>query len=187
VNCAPWIEGRRLTTKASALPLHTDEFLLSKLDAERGSKMLRNAILRAKGYQVPTDFIPPPPPKVEVIVLPTFKTRKGKRGKPKGSRKIRRTFPKIAIIKGVLCSHFGLSEDDLLSGGKQYRFAHPRQIGMYLARKTTSASFPDIALHFGRKDHTTVIHAVREIEKRVALLDLKTLRAIVAVHEVIGS
>jgi len=41
----------------------------------------------------------------------------------------------------------------------------PRQIGMYLARKLTKMSFPEIGAHFGGKDHSTIIYAVNKIEK----------------------
>ena len=42
---------------------------------------------------------------------------------------------------------------------------HPRQIAMYLCRELTDASFPEIGRHFGGKDHTTIIHACKQINK----------------------
>ncbi|MEK6527176.1 MAG: helix-turn-helix domain-containing protein, partial [Nitrospirota bacterium] len=42
---------------------------------------------------------------------------------------------------------------------------HPRQIAMYLCRELTDASFPEIGRHFGGKDHTTIIHACKQIVK----------------------
>ena len=42
---------------------------------------------------------------------------------------------------------------------------HPRQIAMYLSRELTDASFPEIGRHFGGKDHTTIIHACKQIAK----------------------
>jgi chromosomal replication initiator protein len=41
----------------------------------------------------------------------------------------------------------------------------PRQIGMYLAKKLTSRSLPEIGRRFGNRDHSTVLHAVRKIEE----------------------
>jgi chromosomal replication initiator protein len=45
--------------------------------------------------------------------------------------------------------------------------AHPRMIAMYLARRLTAMSFPEIGSRFGGKDHSTVISAVRKIERLV--------------------
>jgi chromosomal replication initiator protein len=42
---------------------------------------------------------------------------------------------------------------------------HPRQIAMYLCRELTDASFPEIGRLFGGKDHTTIMHACRQITK----------------------
>jgi chromosomal replication initiator protein len=54
---------------------------------------------------------------------------------------------------------------DLKSKRKQKNIAVPRQITMYLARRYTGASYPEIGEKFGGKDHSTVIHAVKKIEK----------------------
>ena len=43
----------------------------------------------------------------------------------------------------------------------------PRQIGMYLAKHLTSRSLPEIGRRFGNRDHTTVLHAIRKIDKEV--------------------
>jgi chromosomal replication initiator protein len=44
---------------------------------------------------------------------------------------------------------------------------HPRQCAFYLARYHTSFSFPQIGRRFGDRDHTTVLHGVRQIEKKM--------------------
>ena len=54
---------------------------------------------------------------------------------------------------------------DLKSERKQKNIAVPRQVTMYLARRYTGASYPEIGEKFGGKDHSTVIHAVKKIEK----------------------
>jgi len=53
---------------------------------------------------------------------------------------------------------------DLKSPKKQKNISVPRQIAMYLARRYTGASYPEIGEKFGGKDHSTVIHAVKKIE-----------------------
>jgi len=68
-----------------------------------------------------------------------------------------------SILKEV-ANYFDLKLSDLKSNKKQKTIATPRQIAMYLSRKYTVASFPDIGEKFGGKDHSTVIHAVKKIE-----------------------
>ena len=85
--------------------------------------------------------------------------------------------PKRLTVEHVLktvADHFKLKVTDLKSKRRQRAFAHPRQIAMYLARKMTGASFPEIGEKFGGKDHTTVMHNVKKIEESLSKdLDLK--------------
>lgn len=60
---------------------------------------------------------------------------------------------------------FNVKPADIKSKKKHKQFARPRQVGMYLARKLTEYSYPDIGAAFGGKDHSTVIYATRKIEK----------------------
>jgi chromosomal replication initiator protein len=62
---------------------------------------------------------------------------------------------------------FGLSLEELLSGGREPRLAWPRQIAMHLARELTDQTLPAIGRAFGR-GHTTVLHACRRTAERVA-------------------
>ena len=63
---------------------------------------------------------------------------------------------------------------DLKSKRRQQAIALPRQVAMYLARKLTNASYPEIGERFGGKDHTTVMHNVKKIEQTLDKdLDLK--------------
>ncbi len=73
----------------------------------------------------------------------------------------------LAEIQAAACRHFGLSPEELLSSSRVTRVAWPRQVAMYLARELTDESLPAIGRHFGRRDHTTVIHAVRRIEQKI--------------------
>jgi chromosomal replication initiator protein len=76
--------------------------------------------------------------------------------------------PSGLTIEGIqreVASYFDIKLHDL-KGPKRHRaVAHPRMIAMYLARKLTSMSFPEIGSRFGGKDHSTVISAVRKIER----------------------
>ena len=69
-----------------------------------------------------------------------------------------------AIIK-LVAEHFDVRESDLRGPRRQRTIAHPRGIAMYLCRKHTQASFPQIGRAFGGKDHTTVMAACRKVDK----------------------
>jgi chromosomal replication initiator protein len=68
-------------------------------------------------------------------------------------------------IQKLTAEYFNINVSDLLSNKKSRDFSYPRQVGMYLCRKLTDLSFKDIGRAFGNKDHSTVIYAVKRIEK----------------------
>lgn len=71
------------------------------------------------------------------------------------------------IIKTV-AGRFGIKLSDLKSEKKNKNLVLPRQITMYLSRKLTGDSFPDIGARIGGKDHSTVIYAYNKIKKQIA-------------------
>jgi chromosomal replication initiator protein len=71
----------------------------------------------------------------------------------------------IEAIQREVASYFGVKLHDL-KGPKRHRaVAHPRMVAMFLARRLTAMSYPEIGGRFGGKDHSTVISAVRKIER----------------------
>lgn len=70
-------------------------------------------------------------------------------------------------IQKLVAEHFGLKQADLLSERRTRAVARPRQIAMHLAKSLTTKSYPDIGRRFGGRDHTTVLHAVRTIERMI--------------------
>ena len=81
----------------------------------------------------------------------------------------------IEGIQKIVAEHFKIRVSDLKSKKRQRAFSVPRQIAMYLSRNKTESSFPEIGLSFGGKDHTTVMHAVKRIEKaRLSDVELRT-------------
>ena len=82
------------------------------------------------------------------------------------SREPRRV--KIEDIQRIVAKHFNVSKADLLSSRRTRSVVRPRQIAMYLAKTMTPRSLPEIGRHFGGRDHTTVLHAVRKIEQMIA-------------------
>lgn len=71
----------------------------------------------------------------------------------------------IDEIQKAVSAHFELKTIDLVSARRAVVVARPRQIAMYLAKRLTTRSLPEIGRKFGGRDHSTVIHAVRRIEQ----------------------
>jgi len=74
----------------------------------------------------------------------------------------------VGEIQDAVCAHFGLTREELLSKSRVGRITWPRQVAMYLAREETSLSFPAIGAAFAGRNHTTVMHAVRHAQARLA-------------------
>lgn len=73
----------------------------------------------------------------------------------------------IEMIQKEVSSYFNIKLSDLKGAKRHKAISRPRQIAMYLSRKLTSSSFPEIGQRFGGKDHSTVISACRKIEQLV--------------------
>lgn len=72
---------------------------------------------------------------------------------------------KIEEIQKLVASRYNVSRSDILSERRTAAVVRPRQIAMYLSKTLTLRSLPEIGRRFGGRDHTTVLHAVRKIEK----------------------
>ena len=68
-------------------------------------------------------------------------------------------------IQEAVCAQFHVKIAELKSRRRSKTLVHPRQIAMYLCRELTDASYPEIGRQFGGKDHTTIIHACRQVTK----------------------
>ncbi|MDC0139540.1 chromosomal replication initiator protein DnaA [Hyphomicrobiales bacterium] len=73
----------------------------------------------------------------------------------------------IEDVLRAISGHFNVTKQDLLSARRHKTIVYPRQIGMYLSKILTSRSLPEIGRKFGGRDHTTVLHAVRKIERLI--------------------
>ena len=83
---------------------------------------------------------------------------------------LRDVFSQIRVItvdkiQNVVSNYFNISLSDMLSQRRSRPLARPRQIAMFLAKKMTSRSLPEIGRRFANRDHTTVIHAVKTITR----------------------
>lgn len=71
----------------------------------------------------------------------------------------------IEDIQKKVAAHYNIKVSDMHSSRRSVAIARPRQIAMYLAKKLTTKSLPEIGRKFGGKDHTTVMHAVKRIDE----------------------
>ena len=71
------------------------------------------------------------------------------------------------FIKETVSKYFSINKDDLAGNKRSNDIAFPRQIAMYLCREIANMSYPQIGIDFGGRDHSTVMHACRKIEKEV--------------------
>lgn len=74
---------------------------------------------------------------------------------------------RIEDIQKLVATRYNVSRADILSERRTAAVVKPRQIAMYLAKSLTPRSLPEIGRRFGGRDHTTVLHAVRKIEKQI--------------------
>ena len=68
-------------------------------------------------------------------------------------------------IQNVVSTYYNITLNEMLSQRRSRPLARPRQIAMFLAKKLTTRSLPEIGRRFANRDHTTVIHAVKTITK----------------------
>jgi chromosomal replication initiator protein len=73
----------------------------------------------------------------------------------------------IDDIQRIVCEHLGVSEEQMRGQTRKRDIVRARQIAMYFVKKHTQHSLKDIGLHFGGRDHSTVIHANNTVEDRM--------------------
>ncbi len=102
--------------------------------------------LRVEGSMIDADIIPFAPPN-ERIPLPSYGM--------------------VARIQNLVANSYGVDQTSMRSPSRNRDDAWPRQVAMYLARKITGKSFPNIGREFGNRDHSTVMFAMQAVEKRM--------------------
>jgi len=73
----------------------------------------------------------------------------------------------VEEIQRIVSDHYGIADDLLRAKTRKKEIAYIRQIAMYLSKELTKSSLKTIGLHFGGRDHSTVIHAIQCIEKQL--------------------
>ena len=71
----------------------------------------------------------------------------------------------IDLIQTTVCKFFKISKNEMLSSRRSRYLVRPRQTAIYLTKTLTSKSLPEIGREFSNRDHTTIIHSVKTIEK----------------------
>jgi len=71
----------------------------------------------------------------------------------------------IAVIQATVAAYYRLPALEMKSARRDRPVARPRQVAMYLSKQFTRRSMPEIGRQFGGRDHTTVMHAIRQVEK----------------------
>jgi chromosomal replication initiator protein len=71
----------------------------------------------------------------------------------------------IDSIQSIVCKFFKISKNEMLSSRRSRYLVRPRQTAIYLTKILTSKSLPEIGREFSNRDHTTIIHSVKTIEK----------------------
>jgi len=72
----------------------------------------------------------------------------------------------VESIQKLVSNHYNLKVTELKSKNNSQSIAFPRQVAMYLCKRMTESSLPEIGRRFGGKHHSTVIHAIQKIEKK---------------------
>ncbi len=71
----------------------------------------------------------------------------------------------IDLIQTIVCKFFKISKNEMLSSRRSRYLVRPRQVAIYLTKILTTKSLPEIGREFSNRDHTTIIHSVKTIEK----------------------
>jgi chromosomal replication initiator protein len=90
----------------------------------------------------------------------------------------------VELIQKVTADYFGLKIADLKSDKRLKNLVQARQIAIWICRDLTKASYPDIGMRFGGKDHSTVIYATKKIEKTLKD-DVKLFRMIEEIKNIL--
>ncbi len=71
----------------------------------------------------------------------------------------------IENIQTLVCKYFKISKNEMLSSRRSRYLVRPRQVAIYLSKILTTKSLPEIGREFSNRDHTTIIHSVKAVEK----------------------
>ena len=73
----------------------------------------------------------------------------------------------VTHIQALVAAYYRIPVREMTSDRRHREVAYPRQVAMYLSYELTPKSLPEIGRRFGNRDHTTVIHAIKAVQKRM--------------------
>jgi hypothetical protein len=123
--------------------------------------VLNNAVQKAYRERVAAGLIKPQEeferkPVVLIPIMPRETKRKGE------------VYPRLSWIVEATARYFDISTAELIGQSRAYRVCIPRQIAMYLCRDVTTRSTTEVGVALGGRDHTTIMHGVAAIKRRMA-------------------
>ncbi|MFP4496761.1 MAG: chromosomal replication initiator protein DnaA [Vulcanimicrobiota bacterium] len=80
----------------------------------------------------------------------------------------------IKFVQEKVCEYFNIRMEEMLGKRRESRLVIPRQIAMYLSKEIIESSYPSIGKAFGGRDHTTVMHAFKKINRELKNPTMKT-------------
>lgn len=92
----------------------------------------------------------------------------------------------IKLIVLVTARYFQVSTSEILGRQRTVRLVRPRHVAMYLAKRLAGRSLPDIGRHMENRDHTTIMHGIRKIERLLAEHDPIITEAVDAITIELG-
>jgi len=91
----------------------------------------------------------------------------------------------IEDIQSLTAGYFNISISELISNKKKRIYSYPRHLAIYLSRKYTANSIQEIGQSFGHRDHSTIIYAIKRIEK-LRIKDKETRNIINRIENIIS-
>jgi chromosomal replication initiator protein len=157
-----------VASKASALGVTLPAEVATYLAEEwcKNVRVLEGALVRLEAFATLTG---------REITLPLVREVLGR------SAGARNGSPSVERIVGEVCQHYELSRAEIVSRRRMTRVALPRQLAMYLCRQYTDVPLEQIGAELGGRDHSTVLHALSAIERRLQT-DAELRRAVSALR-----
>jgi chromosomal replication initiator protein len=96
---------------------------------------------------------------------------------------IPQSMPRVGEIVAVVADYFGMKPGDLTGRRRFKNIAHARMIAMYLVRRLRGESLMQVGEHFGGRDHTTVLHDVRVIDRELPDDEILRARIVILINK----
>lgn len=150
-----WELPRQPRPEEALSPAHdeADDAELAEHDSMDAQDPVHDDGMDALGL-IEADLVEAPPPRAKATAAQTDEEHQGER------RRV-----SIDLIIRTVAEHSYITVHDLMSNRRTHNIVMPRQVVMFLAKDMTLFSLPSIGRLMGGRDHTTILHAVRKVER----------------------